>query len=95
MDHTEQRQQISEYWKESQVKVVDRLLHGCGLADDGEFSESDVNRAVGVLEVNAYEVKSKAGCSARALYPLASLLSHGCTSNAICLHAHERPYRAK
>jgi hypothetical protein len=59
------------------------------------MTESDIHHSIGLLEVNCYEVKSRSGCSARALYPLASLLSHGCISNAVFLQAHERPYRAR
>ena len=38
-----------------------------------------MERAVGVLEVNCYEVDPSAGV--RGFYPLASLLSHSCVAN--------------
>ena len=68
-----------------------RLLNKCGLESEG-FTAEEVNRVIGVLEINSYEVRSRDGCGARALFPVGALLSHGCVSNAQCLHAHEKPY---
>ena len=62
-----------------------------GLPERFDTAE-EVNRVIGVLEINSYEVRSRDGCGARALFPVGALLSHGCVSNAQCLHAHEKPY---
>ena len=69
-------------------------MNKCNLASAG-FTVEEVNRVIGVLEINSYEVKSRNGCGARGMFPVGALLSHGCISNAQCLHAHERPYMTR
>ena len=71
-----------------------RLLNKCNLAS-AAFTIDEVNRVIGVLEINSYEVRSRNGCGARGLFPVGALLSHGCISNAQCNHAHEKPYMTR
>ena len=39
-------------------------------------------RAIGILEVNCYEVKNFVTFGVRGFFPLASLLSHSCVTNS-------------
>ena len=47
MDHEKDRAG-SEYWHIAQEHVVDRIRNKCG---QEQFTEEDINRAIGVLEV--------------------------------------------
>lgn len=68
---------------------------GCGLAGDDRFSVDRIDRAVGVIDVNAYEVHcSPSMAGYRALFPLGSLLSHGCVANVTVAYARSPPFAA-
>ena len=73
MDHQKQ-QRTTDYWEFSERLIVD-LLHDI----DGEFqwSKKDIRKAVGILEVNAYEIESFGRSGFCGLFPLSSLLNHG------------------
>ena len=70
MDHEEERRG-SEDWTTTERTVVRRLCQ----AEPG-FTVEEVRRALGVLEVNCYEVANRGGAGVRACYPVGSLLSH-------------------
>ena len=87
MDHEEERHG-SEDWKTTERTVVDNLVNICGGAEHENMTVGEVRRALGVLEVNCYEVYSfikKIGahsCGLRGCFPAASLLSHSCLANS-------------
>ena len=59
--------------------IVDRIRNKWKLL---EFSEEEIHRICGILEVNCFEVGGgHLGTSARALYPEASLFNHDCVPN--------------
>ena len=52
-------------------------------------------RAIGILEVNSYEVKSYVNFRVRGFFPLASLLSHSCVPNSRTVWDQEEPWGNK
>ncbi|XP_026474444.1 SET domain-containing protein SmydA-8-like [Ctenocephalides felis] len=64
--------------------VVIKALYDFGLVDPEKWNEESLQRLCGILDVNTFEIRCPAGTSstARALFPLASLMSHDCTPNA-------------
>ena len=92
MDHIEDRRRDSAYWRECDENVVTPLIE----ASNGRFSREDVHRAIGVLEVNAYEIHcSSSNEGFRGIFPFSSLLSHNCTANTSIAYAKETPFAAK
>ena len=83
MDHHEDRRANAHNWEILQANVVDFLLKTCGF---DEFSESEVQRAIGIIKTNNVHVQHdymRAGeTSGRVVYPTFSLLSHSCVCNA-------------
>lgn len=61
-----------------------KALYDFGLVDPEKWNEESLQRLCGILDVNTFEIRCPAGTSstARALFPLASLMSHDCTPNA-------------
>ena len=49
-------------------------------------------RAIGILEVNCYEVKNYVTFGVRGFFPLASLLSHRCVANCRTIWDQEAPW---
>merc|ERR1719219_3172678 len=97
MDHEEERAG-SEDWLTTERTVVERLLVNCQARDKEGMTEAEVRRAVGVLEVNCYEVYSfikksaSHSCGLRGCFPAASLLSHSCVANSRHIWGTEPPY---
>ena len=97
MDHEEEREG-SEDWLTTERTVVERLLVSCQAAHHEGMSQAEVRRAVGVLEVNCYEVFSfiskseSVSCGLRGCYPAASLLSHSCVANSRHVWGTSPPY---
>ena len=59
------------------------------------FTADSIFRAVGILDVNAYELHCTPGMAGyRALFPLGSLLSHACVANVAVSYEREPPFRA-
>ena len=79
----------ARYWDECEAKVVSRL-------SPRFFSRASVERAIGVLEVNAYELHSGSGGNSghRGIFPLGALLSHSCVANTVITYQKESPFRA-
>lgn len=68
----------TEYWnKECKERVIDRLR-----AIDPSFDAETIYRIIGVLETNAYEIHGNGQSGYRGLFPLSSLMSHGCVANS-------------
>ena len=83
MDHESERKG-GEYWETIQEKIVPALT---------AWSEKDIQAAVGKLEVNAYEIHDYIGAGYRGLFPLASLVNHGCLPNTRMIWSQEPPFR--
>ena len=86
MDHREDRLK-SQYWPYCQEVIVPFIKN---ILPD--TSEDDINRAIGILEVNCYEVKNWISFGVRGFYPLASLLSHSCVANCKTVWQSEAPF---
>jgi hypothetical protein len=54
-DHLEERKS-SEVWTEQQINIVQFLREWYNLKD--EFSEETLNRAIGIIEVNSFQIKT-------------------------------------
>ncbi|XP_068618073.1 SET domain-containing protein SmydA-8 [Battus philenor] len=78
--HTEARQQRVT-WRVDQVNIVDFLVDHCKLG--GRFSKELVQKACGILEVNAVEIPSRGGFSIRAIYPRLAIAAHKCVPNIV------------
>ena len=97
MDHEEERRD-SEDWVTTERTVVKNLLEECGTAENEAMTAEEVRRAIGVLEVNCYEVHtflqktSSNSAGNRGCFPAASLLSHSCVANSRHLWGREPPY---
>jgi len=92
MDHEEDRSQ-GEDWMTTERTVVQNLLENCQAGQIEKFTVDEVRRAVGVLEVNSYEVHSFVSCGYRGCFPTASLLSHGCRANSRHIWSTTPPYK--
>ena len=67
--------------------MVFRLRENC---NQGQWSEDEIHRVIGVLDVNAFEIRCTLNDSGfRGLYPIASLLSHSCIANTVMCHGKE------
>lgn len=79
MDHDKERRQDMCEWKMFQRDVVDVLKQVGGL----EVEDDLIHHLIGLLNINCVGVSCrKENIQGRALYPLLSLVSHSCVSNA-------------
>lgn len=70
---------IPALWNRNQEKIVNRIRNQWNLQ---QFSEDEIHRICGILEVNCFEVGgAQNSSSARALYSEAYLMSHDCVPN--------------
>lgn len=70
---------IPALWNRNQETIVNRIRNQWNLL---QFSEDEIHRICGILEVNCFEVGSgQNGTSARALFPEAYLMCHNCVPN--------------
>ena len=53
MDHCEERRHHTAHWADCQTNIVTYIRDTLGLS----FSQDEVNHAIGLIEVNAFEVK--------------------------------------
>jgi len=81
MDHEEERRGGKD-WNTTERTVVQNLMQNC------DRTEAEIRRAVGVLEVNSYEITP----GLRACFPIASLLSHSCVANSRHIWSQTPPY---
>ena len=91
MDHEEERKG-SEYWEFSQKHIVQFLQESC---KQSQLSSEEIMNAIGILEVNAYEIKNLISGGYRGLFPLASLVSHRCVPNCRMIWNTEAPFENK
>lgn len=70
-------------WLADQVSVVEPLRSEWGLINQED--ENELQRACGILEVNAFEVSDEdEGINARAVFGSACLMAHDCVPNTAC-----------
>ena len=82
MDHGPERRKSVLEWEIFQRNVVDPIL----ALDDRRFSEDEIVRAIGILNINCvsftFNARKTEKFSGRGLYPTLSLMSHSCMANA-------------
>ena len=78
----------SQYWPYCQERIVPFIQTVC----PDQFTEEEIMRAIGLLEVNCYEVRNYVTFGLRGFYPLASLLSHSCVANCRTVWDAEAPF---
>ena len=85
-DHEDKRKDHEEYWKtiaDDQAKIIQRIL--------GEKkSYHDILRTIDLIDTNGIEIFNEV----RAVFPVVSLLSHNCISNARMNLQRKHPYKA-
>ena len=87
MDHEEEREETKD-WFTTERTVVQKLMQQCGEEAVTNLTAAEIRRAVGVLEVNSYEVSEEfRGC-----FPIGSLLSHSCVPNSCHIWTLDTPY---
>ena len=91
MDHEAERKG-SDYWTFCEEYVVQFLQESC---KQTHWTSEEVRNTIGILEVNAYEIKNLQTCGYRGLFPLASLVSHKCVPNCKMVWNTESPYTNK
>ena len=86
MDHNEERRK-DDHWQICQHNIVHFLIDVWKL----DFTPEEVNHIIGLIEVNAFEVKmgsfhktvsTDTGGIGRGVFPLLATLSHSCISNS-------------
>ena len=87
MDHEETRHEHPEEWDWYQIYIVEFLREQLGLKS--RFSEAQIQRAIGLLNVNAVALQFAKGSFTEAnqprgkgLYPIFAIMSHYCICNA-------------
>lgn len=79
MEDHEANRRDSVVWNADNVNIV-QYLHGpCNLKN--RFSDSLIQKAIGILEVNSFESKTCEGHPLRCLYPKLAILAHSCIPN--------------
>lgn len=70
---------IPALWNRNQKTIVNRIRDQWNLL---QFSEDEIHRICGILEVNCFEVGGgQSNSTARALFPEAYLMCHDCVPN--------------
>lgn len=83
LEHHECHRKRTGIWTADQVSVVHPLCGKWGLKD--KLDERQLQRACGILEVNAFEVSDEdEGINARAVFGAACLMAHNCVPNTAC-----------
>ena len=67
MDHNKHRKMDEEYWSDCQENVVKQIRDKC---NQKQFSEEEINRVIGVLEINGYEIYGNGHNGFRGLFPV-------------------------
>lgn len=68
-------------WKQDQQNIVRYLRELCGLKD--RFPEELIQQVIGILEVNAFEARTRNGYGVRGLYPKLAIMAHSCVPNVV------------
>nr|ACO14686.1 msta, isoform A [Caligus clemensi] len=88
MDHREDRLNDPEYLEGIQTPILKSLERSLST-----YSTDELLKALGIVEVNSYEVYNLTGHSGfRGLFCLTSLLSHDCVPKRRPIIGHETPY---
>ena len=87
MDHEEERRG-SQDWLITEQTVVAALMKNNDEEDLKSLTVAEIRRAVGVLEVNSYEVND----GLRGCFPIGSLMSHSCVPNCGHIWTHTAPF---
>ena len=77
-DHENERKSTNE-WIIDEKNIVNYLRDECGLKE--KFSSELIHKAIGILEVNAFEARTVNGYSVRCLFPKLAIHSHSCIPN--------------
>ncbi|QQP49828.1 Msta_ isoform A [Caligus rogercresseyi] len=95
MDHRDSRLEDTEYMEGIQGPVLDPLIKAL-FSQKSRMNKEDIMRALGIVEVNSYEIFNATGSTGfRGLYCLTSLLSHDCTPNARPVMTQKDPYECR
>ena len=87
MDHEEERKGDKD-WLITERTVVQKLMQICDAEVMRDLTAADIRRAIGVLEVNSFEVSDEL----RGCFPISSLLSHSCVPNSCHIWTLDAPY---
>ena len=82
----------SQYWPYCEKVIIPFIQ---SITDDWDITDQEIMRAIGILEVNCYEVKNYVTFGVRGFFPLASLLSHRCVPNSRSVWDQEAPWGNK
>ena len=86
MDHQADRKNDKSHWERSTRAVINPLVDITSL----EFGK--VDRAVGIVEVNSYEIYNPGDAGFRGVLPVTSLMSHSCAPNVRLALSKEEPF---
>ena len=76
------------YFQGNRIRVVQPLL---SILEN--FTEPEIERVIGIIEVNNYELLNSTGvCGVRGLFPFTSLMSHSCVPNSRVAIKRTKPY---
>uniref|UniRef100_A0A182MZA2 SET domain-containing protein n=1 Tax=Anopheles dirus TaxID=7168 RepID=A0A182MZA2_9DIPT len=81
MEYHDAERRESANWKVDENNIVAFLRGPCKLAD--RFPVELVQRAIGLLDVNAFEGRTCNGYSLRGLYPQLAIMAHNCVPNVV------------
>lgn len=79
MEDHEAERKGTDAWRADEVNVVGYLQKPCKLKK--RFSATDIMRAIGVLEINAFEGRTSKGDVMRCIYPKTAIMAHCCVPN--------------
>ena len=71
MDHNKHRRMDEEYWNDCQENVVKHIQDKC---NQKQFTEKEINRVIGVLEINGYQIHSNGPNGFRGIFPVVRTL---------------------
>ncbi|XP_040170568.1 SET domain-containing protein SmydA-8 [Anopheles arabiensis] len=81
MEYHDAERREGANWKVDENNIVAFLRGPCGLGK--RFSAELVQRAIGLLDVNAFEGRTGSGYSCRGLYPQLAIMAHNCVPNVV------------
>ncbi|CAB4060393.1 SMYD [Lepeophtheirus salmonis] len=88
MDHAKERMEDTEYKNGIRIPILVPLKKSL------KMNEKHILQAMGIVEVNNYEIYNSTGSAGfRGLYCLTSLLSHDCVPNARPIISHKSPFK--
>ncbi|XP_023331827.1 protein msta [Eurytemora carolleeae] len=89
-DHRVERYN-NEYWRTAEQHVVKFIRERCST----DIPQEDIQHAVGLLEINCFELRSYGDAGYRGIFAIGSLASHSCSSNAKMIFGKEPPFLSK